>query len=211
MQITDYPPATRIFFETAREALIKLNVDNTCERTGACYDASRGHYAIPYLGCEAWIDAQNAAMQWDRPITSLFHITLLHYLIYADGSKPKGDWISLYDAAPNGSTRVNHMLKANIPPLISVFADDMNSFFENAEKIGGEKISDSSIVIRILPNIPVQITIWPKDDEFPADARILLDKTIRGQLTAEDIVYVADVAVQALVVASGKPYHFTSI
>lgn len=210
MEIGGYAPATRVFFETARAALEKMDPQDVCNRTGAVYDAATAQYVVTYLGSEARAGARDCAMEWDRPIHSTFHITLLHYLMQADGSLPKGEWISLHDAAPVGSTRIESMLKSSIPPLIDAFAGDMDGFFAAAAKIGGEKVAKDTVRLSILPHIPTQITVWPADDEFPADARVIFDRTLRGQLFGEDLPYIADVAVQALVYASGRPYRFLS-
>lgn len=62
----------------------------------------------------------------------------------------------------------------------------------------------SAAKVPILPHILSQVTIWPADDEFPADARILFDKTKHGQLFAEDLPYIGAILAQALIWASGK-------
>lgn len=204
MNISDYAPATQKFFKNARDDLEKLDTEDVCRRTGAEYDQDKNLYLLPYLGHIAKINAKTASMEWGWPIRSLFHILLLHYLIHADGSKPKGQLISMHEAAPLGSTRVTHMINSSIPPLIKAFSGDLEAFLMDAEILGGKRISNNTVEIPIFPHLPIQITIWPEDDEFPADARILFDKTIRGQLTPEDIVYVGDIAVQALYFASGN-------
>lgn len=183
-----------------------MDVADACRRTGAGFDSENNQYLLPCLGGIASIGARDCALQWEHAAQAKFHLVLLHYLMFADGSIPKGERMSLFEAAPTGSVWADRMLKSCIPPLAAVFGNDMDCFFSSALSLGGEKLSSDTAVIHALPHLPVYITIWGADEEFPADARVLLDKTLPGQLPGEDRLVIAEFTVLALLQASGKPF-----
>ncbi len=197
----------QIFLEHARKSLGELSPETVCERTGARYE--NGCYRLSVLGSEATV--AQGVVSWRCPLQPVFEVITLHYLIYADGSKPKGELISLYDAAPTASTRAEQMMRANIPPLVACFATDMGAFAAATETLGGRMTGRDTAQLLIYPHLPIRITIMPEDEEFPADAQILFDRTLRAQLPAESMVYIADFAVQTLAVAAGKAYPFGRI
>jgi hypothetical protein len=50
----------------------------------------------------------------------------------------------------------------------------------------------------MLPAVPLQLILWEGDDEFPAEANILFDKTIGRILSPEDIAWLAGMVVYRL-------------
>lgn len=196
--------SNEVFLNFARESLKELDPIDVCARTGAVFHRDQEEYELTILGYPARVKLEDCSLEWHWSVWPLIHIITLHYLIHADGSKPKGDLISLYDVAPTASTRVGHMIKANIPPLTTCFAGDMPAFRDAVYLLGGDMLKPDTAELLIYPHIPIQITIWPADDEFPADARILFDRTLKNQLPGESIVYVADIAVQSLLTAAQK-------
>ena len=50
---------------------------------------------------------------------------------------------------------------------------------------------DVSVVVQAFPRVVLELIIWAGDDEFPAEANILLDRSVPGYLSAEDVAWVA--------------------
>ena len=61
---------------------------------------------------------------------------------------------------------------------------------EKCEQLDGISLdmADAAYAFEITPRIPVAVQFWDRDDEFPAEAKILFDKTIAEHL-APDIVF----------------------
>ena len=55
-------------------------------------------------------------------------------------------------------------------------------------------LADAAFAFTITPRIPVAVLYWEGDDEFPAESKILYDKTIAEQL-ASDIIYALAVGI----------------
>ena len=49
-------------------------------------------------------------------------------------------------------------------------------------------MADAAYAFEVTPRIPIVVQFWEKDDDFPAEAKILFDKTIAEQL-APDILF----------------------
>jgi hypothetical protein len=49
-------------------------------------------------------------------------------------------------------------------------------------------MADAACYFKITPQIPVAVVYWRGDDDFPAESKILYDRTIAEHL-ASDIIY----------------------
>jgi len=64
----------------------------------------------------------------------------------------------------------------------------------------GEIVSspaDRALKIMVLPYVPVILSVWEEDAEFPAEGNVYFDATISAHLPTEDIAYVGSAAVYA--------------
>ena len=55
--------------------------------------------------------------------------------------------------------------------------------------------ADRALKIMVLPYIPVILSVWEEDAEFPAEGNVYFDATISVHLPTEDIAYVGSAAV----------------
>jgi hypothetical protein len=194
-------------FDAAFGALRALDTAQVCAHTGAQHDSASGRYSVRYLGQTAQVDARDGAVYWEvgAHTTPLDALVLVHYLGHADGTAPTGEWLSLHEMAPTAGW-AQRIIKTCAPPLATAFGNDMPAFFFSAEKLGGQPLSGDTALVPLLPFIPLYITIWQQDDEFPADARILVDRTLPHQLPGEDRLVVPQLALAALLRCAGKPF-----
>jgi hypothetical protein len=79
-------------------------------------------------------------------------------------------------------TKGSHVLP--LEQVAQKYGNDKAGFLERGRTWGGEvlTLADASIRLTPLPRIPVTVTLWTADDEFPARADLLLDST--GELQA---------------------------
>ncbi|MBW2591755.1 MAG: DUF3786 domain-containing protein, partial [Deltaproteobacteria bacterium] len=61
---------------------------------------------------------------------------------------------------------------------------------------------DAGFEFSILPKTPMQLILWEGDDEFPAEANILFDKTAGEILSPEDAAWLAGMLVYRLIAIS---------
>jgi hypothetical protein len=67
------------------------------------------------------------------------------------------------------------------------YGKDPTAFLERGKVFGGDevKLADATVRLHPFPRIPVVITLWLEDAEFPARADILLDSTCELQLPTD--------------------------
>ena len=97
---------------------------------------------------------------------------------------------------PGGTTffRGPHEIPTN---LISLrFNNNINEFKERCEQLHAipRSMADAAYSFKITPRIPVAVLYWRGDDDFPAESKILYDRTIAEHL-ASDIIYALAVGI----------------
>ena len=114
----------------------------------------------------------------DRPQSGLFSIAVVAYLLQSQKIEPAAEWVSPLDL-PGGSQffRVSHTPPVN--RIVSRFGESETDFSQACLSCDGEPIpfADIAYSFRVFPRIPMAVLLWLADDEFPARASILVDKT----------------------------------
>ena len=85
-----------------------------------------------------------------------------------------------------------------------VFGQDPDAFNRAAERLNGKAIEpgDVGFEFDVFPRVPLQIILYAGDDEFPAEANILFDRSVEQILSAEDIAWMAGMQVYRLIALS---------
>jgi len=181
------------------EELSEQNPIDVCRRALCSYDETNRSYTVSVWGelyriypHQFRIESVNKDHERFHPYLDLFTV---HYLLKAKEIEPANQWISEKDI-PGGATffRGPHEIPTN---LITVqFDSDINGFNNRCEQLMGSALSlaDAAFSFRITPRILVAVLYWAGDDEFPAESKILYDKTVAEQL-ASDIIYALAVGV----------------
>ena len=84
--------------------------------------------------------------------------------------------------------------------LKKIFGQNIAGFSLASEKLHAKKIEngDAGFEFNVLPAVSLQLIIWTGDEEFPAEAGILFDKTIGRILSPEDVAWLAGMVVYRL-------------
>jgi hypothetical protein len=131
-------------------------------------------------------------------------VLLVHYLSGAWASKGApltGKWIA-YQEVPDGRFYLDAFLKRAKNPLLKGFGEHPELLEELAARTFGAEPSDHgdvSVVIRVLPLVPMVLLLWKGDEEFPPEGNILFDRNIPRLFSAEDIAWLAGMAVYPLI------------
>ena len=130
-------------------------------------------------------------------------VLILHYLMAVEIPDLSRQWVS-YREIPGASFYFGAFVKRAVDPLKNVFGQNIAGFSRAAEKLKARKIEngDAGFEFRMLPAVPLQLILWEGDDEFPAEANILFDKTIGGILSPEDVAWMAGMVVYRLIALS---------
>ncbi|MBU2541615.1 MAG: DUF3786 domain-containing protein [Candidatus Omnitrophica bacterium] len=123
-------------------------------------------------------------------------ILILHYLIQKLKGLPqiKENWISFQQLA-GGKGYYDAFRKRTIDPIIRKYGKSPSSLLDCLERLPGKKIqySDCSIVLEAFRNVPVMISLWGEDEEFPAEANILFDSSIEDIFSTEDVAVLSGI------------------
>jgi hypothetical protein len=173
--------------------------EDVCRRAGCRYDRATDRYTVSVWGEDVnifphsmTIESASGELQDRHAYLYLFAI---HYLLGSQVVDISGSWISEKEV-PGGATffRGPHRIPTDM--VSNRFNNDTDAFKQRCRQLGGEPIemADAAYVFRITDRIPVAALYWQGDDDFPAECKILYDRTINAHL-APDVIYALAVGV----------------
>lgn len=123
-------------------------------------------------------------------------ILILHYLC-SERPIPDSDRVIAYSEIPDGKFYDAAYQRRTKLFLLKVFGSNPDRIVEAGQIIGAESVElgDRSIRVRAFPFADIYLVLWRGDDEFPADASVLMGERIQGFLDAEDIAVLAGLVV----------------
>jgi hypothetical protein len=192
----------RIYFQKLSEQ----DPRDVCRRALCKYDDITELYILSVWGDEYGIFPNqlkiNCISNNTQRLHDYFYLFIVHYLLKSKEIEISNEWISEKDI-PGGTTffRGPHEVPTN---LISLrFNNNINEFKERCEQLHGIPLNmaDAAYSFKITPRIPVAVLYWIGDHDFPAESKILYDRTITEHL-ASDIIYALAVGICARI---GKP------
>lgn len=181
------------------QELSKRDPQDVCRRASCTYDAINEFYTLPVWGDEYGIFPNrfkiNCIGNPTHILHDYFYLFIIRYLLDAKEIEPSGEWISEKDI-PGGTTffRGPHEIPTNL--ITRRFNNNINEFKKSCEQLHGTPLNmaDAAYSLQITPRIRVAVLYWRGDDDFPAESKILYDKTIVDQL-ASDIIWALAVGV----------------
>jgi hypothetical protein len=166
-----------------RLALRLQDPDLVAARSDASYlmlGPGRGELHVPLWGdicILCWPELKGCNNQDDR-LPDFQLALLLYYLVTADGAPLIEKWVSfaelpdgrMYNQAFQGYTG-NEISKA--------FGLNIQAFTQACKKTGGQcsVIGDASFTFSALPRVPMMVTYWLGDEDFPSSCKILFDES----------------------------------
>ena len=164
----------------------------TAGRAGAKFEEETGAIILPFINEEYRVEHPAGKIKTadGSPASQYLAIIILHYLGTADGTDLTGRWIA-YRHLPGGDIYIDPFKKRAINPFLKTFGDRPEKFREAAGAIGGYEVSMSgiSMVIPVLPRVPVCFVLWPGDEEIASSANILFDEAAPSYLPTEDYAH----------------------
>ena len=190
--------------ETLRQAVQRfaaLDPEEAARQAGVEFDKEDRAICIPFINQKflvrhpgGKVTAETGA---DAPV--YLAIIILHYLVTAEGTPLAGRWIA-YRHLPGGDIYIEPFQKRAVNPFLKIFGDRPEDFKKAAAALGGTQLALSgiSMVIPVLPRVPICFTIWPGDEEMPASANILFDEAASAYLPTEDYAHLPAIVTGAM-------------
>lgn len=172
-----------------------------CRNNRCKYLINDQQYAIKVWGDQYLIDLQNSKIEritpTDPPPHDYFYLFIIYYLLQVKDVPLCEEWISEKDL-PGGPTffRGPHLVPTDL--ISQKFGNDIQEFSRCCEGLGGTQIemADAAFRFEITSDIPVAVLYWIGDEDFPAEAKILYDRSVIEQLTL-DVLFALAVGVCA--------------
>ncbi len=201
----NYRPA----LELAQRNLRSLTPETVAHRAGVELTSSeegpefrlkilgRG-YRVPFPECTVY------DVSTETPASVSPTLIALHYLITADGSPVRHEWVP-FRVIPGGSVYEAAFRRRSVEPLLGSFASDPAGLHQAAAVLGGIRgeMGDVSYIFDALPRLPMACVLWLADDEQGAEANILFDADAPRYLPTEDLAALAGMLAFGLIRARG--------
>ena len=179
--------------------LAACDPQDVCRRSGAQYDDQNGCYRLVVWGQAYAIDANRCRIDClsdsARPCHDYLYLFMVHYLLSVQEIDVAGQWISEKDL-PGGAAffRGPHEIPTRL--VASRFEEDPHRYTKRCRDLHGAALdmADAAHGFGIAPRIPVAVLCWAGDEDFPAETRILYDRSIIHHL-ALDVVFALAVGI----------------
>lgn len=162
-------------------------------RCGRCqYHPDSGDYTLSLWGVDYRIAIHRQEIintTQGTPSHPYFNVFIVSYLLLEGDISVVGEWISEKDF-PGGATffRGPHLLPSTL--ITERYGNDLQDFSARCQELGGTPLSlaDRAFSFTIAPEVPVAVLYWSGDADFPAEAKILFDRSLISGLQL-DVVY----------------------
>jgi hypothetical protein len=190
------------------EQLARLDFAETARRAKCEYQSEKKRYIIQFLNTEYIVDLSNKTVYSgqgnspSKPVTFLEELCLLAYLINAKEILLANRLVRA-EALPGGQFFFRGIHKLPIEKLENAFGARPQGLLEVSDQFKAQKceFGDASILLYILPRLPLTIVIWRGCEEFDARASILFDQTAATQMPLDALLASANLVVDTLIKA----------
>lgn len=179
--------------------LSEQNPKEVCERALCRYNYTEKYYTLSVWGEEYKVFPHKSKIECVHKSLQGYHdyfyLFIMHYLLKSKKTEIQKAWISEKDI-PGGTTffRGPH----NIPTdfITTRFQNNIQQFKGKCEQLHGSPITmaDAAYAFEIVPRVPVAVLYWIGDNEFPAESKVLYDKSITDHF-ALDIIFAIAVGI----------------
>lgn len=171
------------------KALAEMAPSDVCRRTGAQFNED-GTYSLNIWGRKCIINPHEGEVSFSPgTLHEYFSLFAIHYLLTGQDEQVQNEWISEKDM-PGGATffRGPHEITSSL--ITAAVDNSVDKFGELCKNHGGTplEMADAAYVLQITDRIPVAVLFWEGDDEFPAESKLLFDKSLTRHF-ALDIVF----------------------
>jgi hypothetical protein len=161
-----------------RASLAQFSAADLASRSGVALDGAEIHLRLldtPVTGTFPGLEFQ---LLTGEKLPGLQQALLLYYLSTADGVPQEGRWVSFADL-PGGRMYNLAFQGYSGNAVRDVVRQDLGSFKTACLALGGQpqEVGSASFYFPALPRVPLLLTCWLGDDDFPTSCQVLFDAT----------------------------------
>lgn len=132
-------------------------------------------FAKRYLVCHEGVTADDVG-----PVSFQQKLAVVSYLLSDGAGEPAYEFVPFGHLGGFNIGRNQHAIKNLKQPIIEKFSDHYELFAKSALKIGGIQKESGTPgkyvwLFHAFPKLPINLTFYEHDEEFPADVQILFD------------------------------------
>ncbi len=161
-------------------------------------------YSVRLLADEYSVNLNNRSvfsLSCNVPAHDHIAILILHYLKNRIEGLPEltQEWLS-FQELDGGKGYYPAFKKRVLEPVVRKYGQSPQSLSTLIERFSAKTVplADFGIVLEALPEVPILITLWKSDEEFPAEANVLFDAGIKKVFPTEDIVVLAEFVARSI-------------
>lgn len=181
-----------------------LRPEDVCKNAAVAFDPGSGSYLIKSFGMEFRVSLREKRITSQakgsdvllQRLGDFFRLSVLWHLVNAKDVPCSGRLVKLaYVKGGEIFTKGSHILP--LERLALKYGRKRDDFLAKGRELGGEVLAmaDAAVQLYPLPRVPVVLTLWLADEEFPARADLLLDSTCELQIPTDIIWSVAMMSV----------------
>ena len=139
----------------------------------------------------------------DEQLSDFQQAMLLYYLVNADGAPLTGKWVSFADL-PGGRVYNAAFQGYSGDVIAKAFGFDLDRFNSACLEAGGKPVDvgNASFVFQALPRIPLMLTYWLGDEDFPSSCKMLFDESASHYLPIDACAILGSMLTRKLIHSS---------
>jgi len=180
--------------QKAWDLLEALKTEDVCKAAAVNYDTASDHYVVRSFERDILVSLKSrtvssAASGSDGlyiEYAELFPPAILRYLALAKDIAATGRLVHLEDLRGGDIfAKGSHVLP--LEKVAQRYGNDREGFLKKGLDHGGVAVplADGAVRLSPLPRVPVTVTLWLADEEFPARAGLFFDSTCGLQLPTD--------------------------
>lgn len=193
-----------LVYDNLLKRLGDINLSTTVPRLGGYEEEN--HLFMTFLGRPIQVSRQGLrGARGEEPDVST-RIVLCHYLLRGGQGKISGEWVSYRDFKDSGFFIAN--LQANVEERVArYFSGRLEDLEKAAMRLHGKtypvrQADEGCYVFQALPKIPLLLAFYDRDDEFPASAKLLFDRSAAIWLDMECLAALGYILADRLIKAA---------
>lgn len=166
----------------------EVNLSAVAQKLGGVY--GNGKLTLKVLGKDFSVDS-NGQFFTDIHVHPWVAIPLLNYILYGEGRSVSGKWLPFREL--NGGKSWYRLFGQRCEKPIKKVADTYTDLFDDMVHLfGGSQVertynSDISVVLSMLPKLPILVCYWHPEDNLESDLHIFFDETAESNLKIESL------------------------
>ena len=169
-----------------------------------------GDLTLCHFGEKFAVDAATGAirpLESEEPVSATVRLNIYTLFGYASPlARFQDDWVP-FQQLRDTSVFQTAFQNGIVTPFVATFTGHTHQLRRALEAMGGREVpwGDVGYQVEAFACIPVRFLFWEGDDEFPAQANLLFDRSATDYIHGESIVTLAAVGVHRLAKLAGLP------